>query len=464
MNFVSIEFAYLFAVIFFLLWAIPSPLVRKIIILSASCYFYAYWDWRFLGLLILITVVDYEISRLLLRAKTSKGKNYLLFASVILNLTVLGIFKYLNFFIDNLNIVFSRFGWEMGAVSIILPIGISFYTFETLSYVIDVYRGNTEPADSLLDYAVFLTFFPRLVAGPIMRASQFLPQLKRGVVINPSNFITGAQLFAQGLVKKVLVADRLSVGIDLVYSNPARFSPASVWLAVFAYSIQIYFDFSGYSDMAMGVAKTFGFDLAQNFHLPYVSQSITEFWRRWHISLSTWLRDYLYIPLGGNRKGKVRTYLNLMVTMLLGGLWHGASWNFVVWGGLHGIYLATERLLGWSHAKSEARPFNWIKALFIFVLVSVTWVFFRSSSWQTTEIVLSKLFFISTSGVHWQHAPALAFVPIIIIGGWIMRARNFEIPKLTLEQPYAIPLLMAEYFWVYLFFPANINPFIYFQF
>lgn len=464
MNFVSAEFAYLFAIIFALLLAIPSPLVRKIIILSASCVFYAYWDWRFLGLLILVTVVDYYISKFLIRAQGQKEKKILLAASVILNVGVLGIFKYLNFFIGNLNLLFSRFGLELGVVSILLPVGISFYTFETLSYVIDVYRGDTKPADSLLDYAVFLTFFPRLVAGPIMRAKQFLPQLERGVIINPPNFVAGAQLFAQGLVKKVLIADRLSVGVDLVYSNPGLFSPSSVWMAVFAYSIQIYFDFSGYSDMAMGVARTFGFELAQNFNLPYVSQTITEFWRRWHISLSTWLRDYLYIPLGGNRNGRTRTYVNLMITMLLGGLWHGASWNFVFWGGLHGLYLAIERLLGRNRSETEEESFRWINALFTFVLVSATWVFFRSSSLETTEVVLSKLFFLSSEGIQWLHTPAIVFVPVVVIGGWFMRARRIEIPKLTPGQPYAIPFLAAVFFWVYLFFPADINPFIYFQF
>lgn len=462
MNFVSIEFAYLFSVIFILLLILRSPLIRKIIILSASCIFYAYWDWRFLGLLIFVTVVDYYISRLLAQATDQRRRKFLLLASVILNLAVLGVFKYLNFFIDNFDYLFSSFGGNISHVNILLPIGISFYTFETLSYVIDVYRGDTEPAHSLLDYAVFLTFFPRLVAGPIMRASQFLPQLERGVEINPPNFVAGAQLFAQGLFKKTLIADRLSLGVDMIYANPALYAPASVWMAIFAYSIQIYFDFSGYSDMAIGIAKMMGFDLAQNFHMPYVSQSITEFWRRWHISLSTWLRDYLYIPLGGNRKGKVRTYINLLLTMLLGGLWHGASWNFVIWGGLHGIYLAIERLFGVK--VDDERPFNWIKAFLLFILVSITWVFFRSTSLETTGIVLSKLFFLSKGGLLWAPNSALIFVFIIIVGGWWMRRKKFEIPVLTLDKPYAIPLLAVEYFWIYLFFPANINPFIYFQF
>jgi alginate O-acetyltransferase complex protein AlgI len=463
MNFVSVEFAYLFSAIIALLLIFQSPLIRKIIILSASCIFYAYWDWRFLGLLILVTVADYYISRLLIRATAQHNKKMLLFASVTLNLAVLGIFKYLNFFIDNFNFLFSNFGINLSNVSILLPIGISFYTFETLSYVIDVYRGDTMPAHSLLDYAVFLTFFPRLVAGPIMRARQFLPQLDRGVQINPSNFFSGAQLFAQGLVKKVLIADRLSVGVDMIYATPELFSPSSVWLAIFAYSIQIYFDFSGYSDMAMGVARVMGFELSQNFHLPYVSESITEFWRRWHISLSTWLRDYLYIPLGGNRKGKIRTYVNLLITMLLGGLWHGASWNFVIWGGLHGLLLTAERLFI-KDKHNEDRPFNWYASLFVFITVSVIWVFFRSPSLGITKIVLSKLFFLSPGGLQWWYTPSVFFVPIVVIGGWFMRRRKFEIPKLTLAQPYAIPILATVYFWVYLYFPTNINPFIYFQF
>ncbi len=462
MNFVSLEFAYLFSAIFLMLLVFRLPVIRKVIILSASCIFYAYWDWRFLGLLILVTVADYYISIFLVRAATQNKKKNLLFLSVVLNLTVLGIFKYLNFFIDNFNFLFSNFGLNLVNVNILLPIGISFYTFETLSYVIDVYRGDTEPAHSLLDYAVFLTFFPRLVAGPIMRARQFLPQLDRGVQINPSNILAGAQLFAQGLVKKVLVADRLSVGVDMIYATPQLFSSSSVWIAVFAYSIQIYFDFSGYSDMALGVARVIGFDLAQNFHLPYVSQSITEFWQRWHISLSTWLRDYLYIPLGGNRKGKIRTYANLLITMLLGGLWHGASWNFVIWGGLHGLFLMGERMLGIND--KEEKSFNWLKSLFIFVTVSVIWVFFRSSTLETTTVVLSKLFFLSPGGLHWWYTPTVVFVPIVVIGGWIMRQKTLEIPRLSFSQPYAIPLLLAVYFWVYLFFPTNINPFIYFQF
>ncbi len=466
MNFVSVEFAYLFAGVFSLLFLVRSPFLRKIIILSASCIFYAYWDWRFLGLLVVVTVMDYYISRFLAQSENINHRKAFLTFSIVTNLGILSVFKYLNFFIENLDHLFSPLGWTLKSVHIILPIGISFYIFETLSYVIDVYRGDTHPANSLLDYAVFITFFPRLVAGPIMRARQFLPQLERGVKINLANLIAGAQLFAQGLIKKVLIADRLSVGVDTIFADPGIFSPASVWVAVLAYSIQIYFDFSGYTDMALGVAKAIGFELPMNFNLPYTAQSLSEFWRRWHISLSTWLRDYLYIPLGGNRKGKLRTYTNLMITMLLGGLWHGASWNFVIWGGLHGLYLALERLLRGRRPPSTPwqRPLAWVKALSVFVLVTVTWVFFRSPSFMTSRIILKKLLFLSPGGIHWLYAPALVFVPLIVIGGLIMRRLEYRIPPLTIEKPYAIPLLITEYLWVYLFFPTQVNPFIYFQF
>jgi alginate O-acetyltransferase complex protein AlgI len=465
MNFASVEFAVLFVVIMALLLIVRAPVWRKAIILSASCVFYAWWDWRFLTLLAIVTIVDYYISKALARSTDDNMRKNLLIVSIALNLGILGVFKYFNFFIDNINILFEPLGWKLINLSIILPVGISFYTFETLSYVIDVYRREAEPARSLLDYAVFITFFPRLVAGPIMRARQFLPQLERGVVLSVPNLIAGAQLFAQGLIKKLIVADRLSAGVDQVFAAPHLFSSASVWTAVAAYSIQIYFDFSGYSDMALGIGRTLGFELPQNFNLPYVAQSVTEFWRRWHISLSTWLRDYLYIPLGGNRKGGARTYINLMITMLLGGLWHGASWNFVIWGGLHGIYLAFERAVikgqtqfPWTNWRA------WLRALAIFFLVSVTWVFFRSPSMAVTIIILQKLFYLDTSGVQWIFTPAVIFVPIVVLGGWLMQALNRRIPELTLAKPYAIPLLLIEALWIHLFAATTVNPFIYFQF
>ncbi len=466
MNFVSLEFALLFTTVLALLGSWRNKLFQKIILLCASCLFYAYWDWRFLGLLIIVTVMDFFISvRIYSSTSSSVRKNWLII-SIVVNLIILGYFKYFHFFIDTFNAFFQGFGLPVHGFNIILPVGISFYIFETISYVIDVYKGDTLPAESLLDYAVFITFFPRLVAGPIMRASQFLPQLYRGLQFSRDNFLLGAQLFAQGLIKKIVVADSIAYLVDTVYKAPWLFSNGTIYLAVLSYSIQIYFDFSGYSDMACGVAKILGFDLSINFNFPYISQSITEFWRRWHISLSSWLRDYLYIPLGGNRKGIFRTYINLMLTMLIGGLWHGASWNFVFWGGLHGFYLAVEKYFGIQSSEhgSGNDPVSWLKSLGVFLLVSITWIFFRSPSMEITRVIFSKLTFLDTSGVSWWYFPAILFSVAVVLGGLIFNRLKLPFRELAVANPFRVALIVFEYVCVLLFFTNNASPFIYFQF
>ena len=277
MNFISIEFVFLLTTVLALVAIVRVPLWQKTVIFLASCAFYAYWDWRFLGLLILITIIDYYISVLLTKSEDQAKRKMLLVTSVTINLVVLGFFKYFNFFVNSFNTAFMPFDISLPQLRILLPVGISFYTFETLSYVIDVYRGHTRPARSLLDYATFVAFFPRLVAGPIMRASHFLPQLERGVTFSKENFILGAQRFGQGVIKKVVVADTLAILTDKIYSTPWIFSSATVWVGVLAFSIQIYFDFSGYSDMATGVARLFGFELPVNFNLPFTSRNLAEF-------------------------------------------------------------------------------------------------------------------------------------------------------------------------------------------
>lgn len=467
MSFVSVEFFLLFFTVLFLLAFWRNSLARKIIILSASCVFYAYWDWRFLSLLVIVTVMDYYISVKIHSLSDHRASRNWLIVSIVINLIILGYFKYFNFFIDTFNILLKPLGWTLREFNIILPVGISFYIFETISYVIDVYRGSAQPARSLLDYAVFITFFPRLVAGPIMRASQFLPQLYRGLQFSRENFIIGAQLFVQGLIKKIVVADSIAYLVDAVYGNPSLFSSSTVYLAVLSYSIQIYFDFSGYSDMACGVAKTLGFDLAVNFNFPYLSQSITEFWKRWHISLSSWLRDYLYFPLGGNRIGKARTYINLMLTMLIGGLWHGASWNFVFWGGLHGAYLAVERFSGKRAQVFQSHinvPYSWLKSLLVFFVVSITWIFFRSPSLDVTRVIFSKIIFVDPSGVLWWYAPAILFSIVVVCGGLIISTFRITFGKVAVASPFSVAFLFSEYVFVLLFFSTNASPFIYFQF
>jgi alginate O-acetyltransferase complex protein AlgI len=467
MSFISIEFFVLITVVLILLSFVKAPLVRKLILLCASCIFYAWWDWRFLGLLASVTVLDYYVTHFLVSTTSIRKRKFLLWLSILANLGFLGFFKYFNFFIDTLNIFTQTWGWRAGTLNIILPIGISFYTFETLSYVIDVYRGVTQPAKSLLDYAIFITFFPRLVAGPIMRASQFLPQLERGVHLNLNNIVEGAQYFLRGMLKKLIIADNVAVMVDQIYSSPSLFSSPTVWLGVAAYSVQILYDFWGYTDMALGIGKMLGIELPPNFNLPYISQSITEFWSRWHISLSTWLRDYLYISLGGNRKGGLRTYVNLMITMLLGGLWHGASWNFVLWGGLHGLYLSIERLILGSKPKQCPwnSPLAYLRSFLIFILVTITWIPFRSPNLQTTILIFKKLLFLGSQyNIEWYYVWALIAVPLVVVGGWLAGRFQWKWPILPIQKSYTPAFMLFEILMVFFFAPVNTSPFIYFQF
>lgn len=467
MNFVSSEFAVLFVLVITLLVLVKNALFRKLVLLAASCIFYAWWDWRFLALLATVTTLDFYVSVFLVKTHSPQKRKLLLWTSILVNLSFLGVFKYYNFFINSVDVLTELFGWQIGTLNIILPIGISFYTFETISYVIDVYHGIAQPANSLLDYAIFISFFPRLVAGPIMRAREFLPQLERGVQIDLEQFIEGLQLFLRGLLKKLVIADNLAIMVDQVYTSPSALSSGTVWLGIFAYSIQILCDFSGYTDMARGIAKTMGFELPPNFNLPYTAQSITEFWQRWHISLSSWLRDYLYIPLGGNRKGAARTYINLIITMLLGGLWHGASWNFVIWGGIHGGYLALERSifgkkLSENHWTSLAA---WVRALLVFGLVSVTWVPFRSPNLDVTVVIFKKLFFVSPQyNFEWYYAWAVIAVPVIVLGGFLSRRFEWKWPIFSIGESYTPAVILLEFLVVLLFSPTTSSPFIYFQF
>jgi alginate O-acetyltransferase complex protein AlgI len=467
LSFTSIEFAIFIAVFLLAIIIIRNQLARKFILLAASCVFYAWWDWRFLGLLATVTVIDYSIAQALINTTSVPKRKTLLWFSVAVNLGFLGFFKYFNFFIDTLNLFSNNLGWHLSTLEIILPIGISFYTFETLSYMIDVYRGVATPAKSLLDYAIFISFFPRLVAGPIMRSVQFLPQLEKGITLSRDSFFEGLQYFARGMIKKMVIADNLAIMVDQIYAAPTLFSTSSVWIGILAYSLQILYDFWGYTDMAIGIGKVIGFELPKNFNWPYISQSMTEFWTRWHISLSTWLRDYLYISLGGNRKGQIRTHINLMITMLLGGLWHGASWNFVLWGGLHGLYLSMERIF----FKTKPKPHPWTspiaygKAFFIFILVTITWIPFRSPNWYTTTVIFQKLFFTPMEfSIEWYSIWAIILVPVIIIGGWIANRWKLKWLILPVTESYSVPVLLLEFLIVFFYAPVNSSPFIYFQF
>ena len=391
MLFNSVVFLIFFFLVFIFYWSIPSKNIRvqNIILLVASYIFYGWWDWRFLSLIAFSTVVDYLLGISIANAvNRASAKRYLL-ASIFTNLGLLAIFKYFNFFIESWVNLWQLVGYDMSVstLNIILPVGISFYTFQTMSYSIDIYRNELKPTKNFIAFATFVSFFPQLVAGPIERASNLIPQLLVKRNWSHDRLKNGLFQIVVGFFRKVVVADSIGSIIDGIYNAPEINTPSSILMAVLLYSFQIYFDFSGYSDIAIGTARLLGFDFKANFKLPYFSSSITEFWRRWHISLSTWLRDYLYIPLGGNRNGVFMQYRNLFLTMLLGGLWHGSSWNFVIWGTIHGILLGLEKRFALIPKK-----YNFFHNLIIFLTVSFIWIFFRSLNLSDAALIIGKLF------------------------------------------------------------------------
>ena len=386
------------------------------LVLVASYVFYGAWDWRFLSLLAVSTLVDFSVARGIRASDDARRRLLLLRVSLATNLGILGMFKYFGFFAESFEALAGRLGMGVSwpTLAIVLPVGISFYTFQTLSYTIDVYRGKVAATDDLLAFAVYVAFFPQLVAGPIERAGRLLPQFMARRPPAPSDRVwSGVHLIALGLVKKVAIADAVAPLVDAAFSEAGSASGFTLALGVVGFGIQIYGDFSGYSDIARGSARLLGVELMRNFEQPYLSTSITEFWRRWHISLSTWLRDYLYIPLGGNRGTAGRTSRNLMVTMLLGGLWHGAAWTFVVWGGLHGLYLLVHRRVGRGPVERSGLP-RWgeVPAVAVtWLVVHVAWVFFRADGFGQAVDVLSGI-------VTWRAGAvdrtALVMVPVAL--------------------------------------------------
>ena len=392
MNFATVEFILFYLVVFAAYWLFPRTssrhVVRKILLLIASYYFYMSWDIGLASLIAFSTALDFTVGRVLARSDRVTPRRAALIASLVGNLGLLAYFKYAGFFVESAVVFANRLGYELSPepLNIILPVGISFYTFQTLSYTIDLYRRRIDPCRSLLDFAVFVAFVPQLVAGPIVRAAHFLPQLRADKTWSTAAFSSGFQQAIRGLAKKVVIADHIALVADAVFHDPASFGCAGTWFGVIAFAVQIYCDFSGYSDIAIGVARMLGFDLPVNFDHPYIARSFSDFWRRWHISLSGWLRDYLYISLGGNRHGPRQTYRNLLLTMLLGGLWHGAAWTFVAWGFYHGAWLAIVRAMPRiipEPPELSARPPllpTLIRIVVMFIIVCLGWVLFRAAS------------------------------------------------------------------------------------
>lgn len=432
MLFNSYTFIVFFAVLLALHRMPFSWQTKKLNLLLASYLFYAVWNPPFILLLWISTLVDYFVGKKLYYEENKRKRKVLLLVSLVANLGMLGYFKYGSFLLENFTALCAAVGidYQAPAASIILPVGISFYTFQTLSYTLDMYKKKSLPEQSVLDFSLFVTFFPQLVAGPIVRPNELLPQFKVPRVATRQQMLNGLFLLSLGLFMKVVMADSmLSSSADTVFGATQALLPGDAWLGVLAFSGQIFFDFAGYSTCAIGIASCLGFSLPDNFRYPYAAVGFSDFWRRWHITLSTWLRDYLYVPLGGNRKGAGRTYINLMLTMLLGGLWHGASWTFVAWGGLHGLYLCVERLLrrktptppaavteevvetypettpvvtqtaSFAPAFMRTKTVNlFFGALLTFFLINVTWVFFRAQDFGTAWRLLGSMFGLNEGG------------------------------------------------------------------
>ncbi len=437
MLFTSPVFVLFFALVFAACRAGLPWTARKAILLAASIAFYAAWNPPFVALLLGSVALDYGVGLLLARTQAAGRRKALLVASLAGNLGVLAVFKYANFFSENFLAAAHAMGWQLQLMpwNIVLPVGISFYTFQTLSYTIDLYRRKLEPERNLLDFALFVTFFPQLVAGPIVRASEFLPQLKAPRQATGNQIGWGAILFVLGLFKKVWLADQIfAPAVNAGFSLPSAPSFLDAWFSVWAFAGQVYCDFSGYSDMAIGLALALGFTLPDNFHAPFGSIGFTDHWRRWHMSLSSWLRDCLYISLGGNRKGRLRTYLNLTLTMLLGGLWHGANWTYVAWGGLNGVYLSLERrfqiawLSGLLHRSRLARA---VAIVLTFQGACVGYAFFRARDMGQALGFLRSMFgmgqalFTTEVSRRLTLTSTLAIAALVLVHG-LMRQRKWE--------------------------------------
>jgi D-alanyl-lipoteichoic acid acyltransferase DltB (MBOAT superfamily) len=449
---------------------------QNLFLLAASYVFYGYWDWRFNFLLLTSTVVNFWVGRNIHASSNQKQRKWLLFVSVAVNMGILGFFKYFNFFVDSAASLLTAIGFQphLPVLRVILPVGISFYTFQTMSYTIDIYRGKLEPTKNFIDFALFVSFFPQLVAGPIERAKNLLPQISKPRYIKRENVLTGLNLVLLGYFKKVAIADTLAPIVESIFAAPGEMSSGQLWTGVYAFTFQIYGDFSGYTDIARGIARILGFEIMENFNAPYLSRNITEFWRRWHVSLSSWLRDYLYIPLGGNRHGKIRTYVNLMITMLLGGLWHGAAWTFVFWGLLHGIYLAGHRMIlrGNKPDISWPRTFTgWtadiVKIFLTFHLVAFTWILFRSPDFPSAVVYLKGLFLFHQFT---DLSAAVLFAGSLMIvldlaqtwsrsHTWLTERQEVKVLRYTVAQFLFVSVLTASIAHI-----QTITPFIYFQF
>ncbi|MFV0144774.1 MBOAT family protein [Empedobacter stercoris] len=480
MLFNSISFAIFLPIVFALYWLLRKSFkLQNILLLIASYYFYGCWDWRFMFLLGFSTLLDYYSGIKIEEATSQNLKKIWLTISIGINLGFLGFFKYYNFFADSFAEMLNGFGLNVHpwTLQIILPVGISFYTFHGLSYIIDIYYNRIKAERNIVDYSVFVSFFPLLVAGPIERATHLLPQIKKTRVFNYSQAVDGMRQILWGLFKKMVIADNCAIYANEIFSNPESQSGSNLVLGAIFFAFQIYGDFSGYSDIALGVARLFGIELLKNFNYPYFSRDIAEFWRRWHISLSTWFRDYLYIPLGGSRGGNWMRVRNTFIIFIVSGFWHGANWTFIFWGFLNALFIMPSILLKTNRTNLEIvaqdRFFPTFRELFnmmlTFALTVLAWIFFRANSITHAFEYIGGIFNQSLFTFPTLRKSALAtlfLVVFLLLTEWMGRRNNYGIEKLLLEKPrwvrwsfYAFVLMLIG-----LFLQTEESPFIYFQF
>jgi alginate O-acetyltransferase complex protein AlgI len=478
MHFNSIDFALFLPVVFVLYWFVANKNLRlqNALIVGASYLFYGWWDWRFLSLIVFSTVIDYLVGRGLRTQENQTKRKLLLWTSILVNLGFLGFFKYFNFFLDNFVSAFSFFGTEISASSldIILPVGISFYTFQTLSYSIDVYRKKLEPTKDFVAFSAFVSFFPQLVAGPIERATNLLPQFFKKRTFNYAQAADGLKQILWGLFKKIVIADNCAEYASQIFNSPGDYSGSTLVLGAVFFSFQIYGDFSGYSDIAIGASRLFGFDLKRNFNFPYFSRDIAEFWRRWHISLSTWFRDYLYIPLGGSRGGNWMKIRNTFAIFLVSGFWHGANWTFIAWGALNALYILPLILTKNNRKNLENVAKNRFLPTFReFFMISLTfgltvfaWIFFKAKDMTQAFDYISGIFsssIISKPEVFPIITIALVFIFVIV--EWIGREGQYGIAQIGLKWKWPFRFLMYYAIIIAIFwFGGKEQEFIYFQF
>ena len=482
MFFNSLDFAIFLPIVFILYWFVCNNNLKSqnFLIVAASYVFYGWWDWRFLSLILFSTIVDYSVGRGLLKQENLTKRKVLLWISILVNLGFLGVFKYYNFFLDNFITAFSFFGTEIKAnsLNIILPVGISFYTFQTLSYSIDVYKRKLEPTKDFIAFSAFVSFFPQLVAGPIERARNLLPQFYKKRTFDYSKAVDGMRQILWGLFKKIVIADNCAVFADQIFNNSHDYSGSTLVLGAIFFAFQIYGDFSGYSDIAIGTARLFGFNLMQNFAFPYFSRDIAEFWRRWHISLSTWFRDYLYIPLGGSRGTNYFKIRNVFIIFLVSGFWHGANWTFIIWGALNALYFLPIMLLNKNKintdvvAQGKHLPSvrEVLSITLTFSLTTIAWIFFRAEDIHHAISYLSDIIHPSILTLPELITPKLEMIYtilcvfILVLFEWMNRDKIHALDIANYNKSNRWVLYLIIIIMIITFGSFNQNSFIYFQF